>query len=188
MVHHIPASEPEGTLATTHWWISSPRSRLGWKPASQHWSEAKDGDFVAQRLFLGHYSNRPGRRIGQLILGPGEKMVLIEAEGRALFGWRKFIDDSGQSGVCCAVFRNLSPLRSSDLIAEAGEVAWRRWPGARLYTYVDPRRVKSANPGCCFKMAGWRVCGRTKGGSPENERRFSPSFPPNLLPHCCHSP
>ena len=40
--------------------------------------------------------------------------------------------------------------------------AWRRWPGARFYTYVNPRRVRSVNPGFCFKAAGWRLCGITK--------------------------
>jgi hypothetical protein len=61
-----------------------------------------------------------------------------------------------------AVFRNESPILSSVLIREACELAWRRWPGARLYTYVDARRVRSPNPGCCFKAAGWRACGKTK--------------------------
>jgi hypothetical protein len=33
-----------------------------------------------------------------------------------------------------------------------------------LYTYVNGRKVKSANPGYCFKRAGWRTCGKTAGG------------------------
>jgi hypothetical protein len=41
--------------------------------------------------------------------------------------------------------------------------AWNRWPDQRLYTYVNPVKV-SANPGYCFKQAGWRFCGKTKGG------------------------
>jgi hypothetical protein len=28
--------------------------------------------------------------------------------------------------------------------------------------YVDPSQVRSSNPGCCFKLAGWRQCGTTK--------------------------
>jgi hypothetical protein len=41
-------------------------------------------------------------------------------------------------------------------------IAWQRWPGERLYTYVNPRKVKSENPGYCFKVAGWTTCGTTK--------------------------
>ena len=88
-------------------------------------------------------------------------MVLLTADCMALFVWRKFIDKSGQRGVNCAVFRNEGPHLSSTLIREAERLAAGRWPGERLYTYVNPRRVKSENPGYCFKAAGWRVCGRT---------------------------
>ena len=47
-------------------------------------------------------------------------------------------------------------------LAEAVALAWYRWPGERLYTYVNPKRIKSDNPGYCFKIAGWKVCGVTK--------------------------
>jgi hypothetical protein len=45
---------------------------------------------------------------------------------------------------------------------DAEQHAWSRWPGQRLYTYVDPKSVKSRNPGYCFRCAGWRRCGVTK--------------------------
>jgi len=51
---------------------------------------------------------------------------------------------------------------SSELIRAAEVFAWDRWPGQRLYTYVNPRKVQSRNPGYCFLMAGWRKCGVTK--------------------------
>lgn len=97
-----------------------------------------------------------------LFVGPGEKMVLFTPAFDAIFVWRKFISLDGQTGVNCAVFRNESSTLSSALIAEAEALAWRRWPGERLYTYVDPRRIRSSNPGACFKKAGWRRCGVTK--------------------------
>ena len=43
-------------------------------------------------------------------------------------------------------------------------LAWQRWPGERLYTYVAPGKVKSPNPGWCFQCAGWRRCGHTQRG------------------------
>lgn len=136
------------------------------------WLPAKDGDPRAFALMRRHYTYQAyqdGRRTAggnyrnrRLFVGPGEKMVLLTAGCDALFVWRKFKDDSGQTGVNCAVFRNESPVLSSVLIREAEQLAWGRWPHERLYTYVDSRKVQSANPGYCFKMAGWSVCGRTK--------------------------
>jgi hypothetical protein len=82
---------------------------------------------------------------------------------RILPGMTHFrISKDQRGGVNCAIFRNEGAGQSSLLIRAAMEIAWHRWPGARLYTYVNPRRVRSANPGYCFKAAGWRLCGITK--------------------------
>ena len=129
-----------------------------------HWLRTNDRDRRALALYERHYSAyqyRDGRQRWQF-LGPGEKLVLLTAPADALCGWRRFIDDSGQVGVNCAVFRNEGPVLSSTLIREACAWAWQRWPGQRFYTYVDPVRVRSSNPGCCFLAAGWRRCGVTR--------------------------
>jgi len=89
-------------------------------------------------------------------------MVLLTPDARALFVWRKFISGDGQTGVNCAVFRNEGAGISSELIRDAMVLAWERWPGARLYTYVNPKRIQSSNPGYCFIKAGWNRCGYTK--------------------------
>ena len=99
-----------------------------------------------------------------LFVGPGEKMVLITQDARALFVWRKFISDDGQDGINCAVFRNEGGGKSSELIRAADAAAFARWPNERHYTYVNDGKVKSQNPGYCFLMAGWRRCGRNKSG------------------------
>lgn len=129
------------------------------------WVEVRDGDVGAQLLFNRHYSKyhyRDGRKVNPFV-GPGQRIVLVNWERTAMLVWRKFIDKSGQKGVNCSVFRNENHnLKSSELILAAEEIAWRRWPDERLYTYVNPRAVKSANPGYCFKMAGWSLCGVTK--------------------------
>ena len=119
---------------------------------------------LARAIFHRHYSYRPyadGRR-PKLIVGPGEKLVLLRQDALALFIWRKFISGDGQQGINCAVFRNEGTERSSDLIREADEIADYHWPGARHYTYVNPRRIESSNPGYCFQKAGWQKCGVTK--------------------------
>lgn len=130
------------------------------------WYGVKDGDAGIRDMKNRHYSRRvyrDGRRI-VLSCGPGEKMLLKTPDGLAAFIWLKFKDASGQTGISCAMFRNEGSALSSDLIREACALAWGRWPGERLYTYVNPRRIKSTNPGYCFIKAGWRACGKTKGG------------------------
>ncbi|UYQ70989.1 hypothetical protein OF122_13065 [Pelagibacterium flavum] len=131
------------------------------------WVEVRDGNDTARTIFDRHYSRyvyKDGRK-PLLFVGPGEKMVLLTPDARAMFTWRKFISADGQSGVNCAIFRNERPLSrtdSSDLIRAADALADKRWPGERHFTYVNPRAVRSHNPGYCFIKAGWRRCGVTK--------------------------
>lgn len=137
------------------------------------WLTVKDGDPRAFRLYSRHYSFRryadkrradPTNPNRFQFVGPGEKMVLLTFDCQALFVWRKYINDAGQTGVNCAVFRNEGPHLSSFLIQEAEILAWARWPNSRLYTYVNPGKIRSVNPGVCFKMAGWTVAGRSAKG------------------------
>lgn len=138
-----------------------------------HWLPVSDGDPRAFALMTRHYSYRPyrdGRRQNKsnpnrfLFVGPGEKIVLLTLGCDALFVWRRFLDNAGQRVTHCAVFHNESELLSSDLIREAEQIAWARWPGETLWTYVDPRKVASRNPGYCFTCAGWEKAGNTKAG------------------------
>lgn len=168
------------------------------KPAGEFWRESKDGDPVGFELYRRHYSAKknPRPKIKQFV-GPGEKLVLISRGDDALFAWRKFIDDSGQQGVNCAVFRNESSRWNSEMIREAMEFAWARWPGARLYTYVDPQAIRSTNPGYCFLQAGWRRCGKAKAGqvilevqAPRvaitNYEKFNPDADGQIIPELRH--
>jgi len=134
-----------------------------------HWLPVKDGDDRARALYLRHYSRKPNynRPRARQFAGTGDYLMLLTVNCQALFVWVRPPDGvqfSGQVGVNCSVFRNESSTRSSDLIREAMELAWRRWPGERLFTYVNPRKIRSTNPGYCFKAAGWRRCGVSKGG------------------------
>lgn len=137
---------------------------VGLRRVSRHWYLSLDGDEWCRSIFRRHYSYRAyaDGRDPKLFVGPGEKMVLITENGDALFVWRVFKGDDGQQGVNCAVFRNESDVLSSVLILDAEDAAWTRWPRRRLFTYVNPRKIASVNPGYCFKKAGWRECGRTK--------------------------
>ena len=149
-----------------------------------HWYAVRDGDPRAAALYERHYSCvnlKKRRRTGdKRICGPGEHMVLLTADVRALFVWRKakYPDFAGQAGVYCCIFRNEGDILSSTLILEAEELAWNRWPGERLYTYVNPRAIRSTNPGYCFKVANWTPCGHTQKGLvileklPQTERTY----------------
>jgi len=143
-------------------------SGLALIPALGPWLVSADANPAARALYRRHYSSRryrDGRRPAKFV-GPGSYLVLLTPEEDALFVWRRFISQDlvhGQ-GVNCAVFRNEGCRRSSDLIRAAVEWAWQKWPGQRLYTYVNPRRIRSTNPGWCFVCAGWRKCGSTQGG------------------------
>ena len=81
-----------------------------------------------------HYSRRTvGAR---QFLYSGRKIVIRDTSGEVLFGW---------------LYR-----RSSDLILECEAIAVDRWGPNRMYTYVNPAKIASRNPGYCFKMAGWK--------------------------------
>lgn len=130
------------------------------------WWMTKDGDIDCLELYERHYSayQYADGRQRKLFVGPGEKVVLRTKNAKAMFVWRKFIDDSGQQGINCAVFRNESSHQSSELIRQADEIADALWLDSRHYTYVNREAIKSSNPGFCFIQAGWRRCGVTKGG------------------------
>jgi hypothetical protein len=132
------------------------------------WMQRKDGDPVCRDIFDRHYSRyfyKDGRK-PKLFVGPGEKMVLLHTQEKALCVWRKFISKDNQQGINCAIFRNESEHRASELLLEAMHLAWDRWPGERLYTYVSPKGVRPTmergKPVWCFYKAGWRFCGVTK--------------------------
>lgn len=139
------------------------------------WFLTKDGDESCLAMYERHYSAYQYKdgRVRALFAGPGEKIVLRTRAADAFFVWRRFIDGSGQAGINCAVFRNESGIRSSDLIRQADAIADYVWPCRRHYTYVHPGKVRSSNPGFCFIVAGWRKCGSTKGGLQILERPYS---------------
>lgn len=122
-------------------------------------------------LYERHYScyrYKDGRTRTQAV-APGQYLALMTTQRDALFIWQKSLyRKDGQQGINCAVFRNENPdrVKSSLLISEAVQIAWRRWPGERLFTFVDPGKIDSDIPGYCFMRAKprWKRCGKTKSG------------------------
>jgi hypothetical protein len=112
-----------------------------------------------------HYSRRtPGAR---QFCYSGRKLVLRDAWAQVLWVWM-YPDPAmrmdGQTGYNCAIFRNESERKSSEIILEAEQWAIDKWGPNRMYTYVDASKIRSVNPGYCYKVAGWRFEGMSKGG------------------------
>ena len=148
-----------------------------------HWLAVRDGDARVADMYTRHYSYRPykdnRRRVKKSLgfAGCGERIVLLTQTGDAAFVWRKYVASPAmvekygwQSGIGCAFFRNEGPVRSSDLIREAMDIAWRRWPGQRLFTFVEDSKVATGQQkgrnknGWCYRKAGWKECGRNADG------------------------
>lgn len=149
-----------------------------------HWFAVKDTDSRLYALYRRHYSTQhladsPGRRAFRAggpapsIAPFGDYTALLTPDAQAGWLWVRApggIWQSGTHGVSCAFFRNEGPVLSSDLIREACDLAWQRWPGERLFTYVWGDKVKTgkqkgrAKAGWCYRKAGWKVAGRNKDG------------------------
>jgi hypothetical protein len=134
-----------------------------------HWAAVSKFTPAGARLADGHYSRRT---VGSpQFMPPGQTLVLLTPDERAVFGWWRpdprsgIVAMNGLDGWTCTIFRNDgSGLLSSDLILEAeSELVVRYDVGPDgLLTYVWDAKVRSVNPGYCFKVAGWRVIGRSK--------------------------
>ena len=121
-------------------------------------------DDECRQLADHHYSRRTvGAR---QFAYSGRKLVLRNASGSVLWVWM-FPDPTmrmdGQTGYNNAIFRNESDRLSSEIVLEAGWHAVQMWGPNRAYTYIDPSKVNSVNPGYCFKQAGWTNVRRPDG-------------------------
>lgn len=153
------------------------------------WAISHKYDVNGARLADGHYSRRT---VGSpQFMPPGETVVLISACGLAVFGWWRpsprsgLVAMNGRDGWTCSIFRNTSTHLSSALILEAetllarltaqGETHGPCGPDGML-TYVWPRKVASANPGYCFKRAGWTRIGESKAKGARLKLLFAKPF------------
>ena len=135
------------------------------------WYVVRDGDARALGIYTRHYSAQKARGPYRIVpignrarfVGSGEKLLLLSADCTAIFAWRKLrYRKDGQTGVECMAFRKEGPGLASQMIEEAVTYAWTRWPGERLFTFIDPRKIASPNPGYCFKQAGFTYCGTSR--------------------------
>lgn len=133
------------------------------------WERTTKFDTDCAALADRHYSRRT---VGSPQFMPPGQTIVLKAPS-AVWGWWRphpsagITPMNGLDGWTCTIFRNESDVLSSELVVEAetmlllecGEIG----PDGML-TYVWDRKVASANPGYCFKKAGWRAIGRSADG------------------------
>lgn len=98
---------------------------------------------------------------------PGVNLVFLLSDGSAAWVVWRPIPEVGRKDWLeaweCTLFRNEGARRSSDLVAEATALTFRKWgwpPRDGLITAVGVeqtarRRSRMNAPGHCFRMAGW---------------------------------
>lgn len=133
------------------------------------WHMSDRGDPRAAQIADRHYNRQ---KIGSpQFVPPGSCLVLLTEKADALWitsaPYAEFVRHAWAGAWVCSCFRNESSMLSSELITDA--VAATRWfygnpPDLGFITFVDTSKVKSTNPGYCYKMAGWSHVGYTQGG------------------------
>ncbi|MCY9690588.1 hypothetical protein M5W70_18360 [Paenibacillus larvae] len=125
------------------------------------WILTHKGDSSCRLLADRHYSRQT---IGHpMFTRPGRNLVLRTALGNAVWVTWSGIRDDGLDAWECTIFRNETHYLSSNLIRSAVEATIAEWgtpPVDGIITYVDPKKINSMNPGCCFKKAGWQRIGK----------------------------
>jgi hypothetical protein len=112
-----------------------------------------------------HYSRE---RVGSpQVGGPGHTLIMVTPCERAAWVTKRHalttttaraIADGLPLGIYrCGLFRNEGAGLSSALVFEAMRITELIWGDSEYgwATYVDTTKVRSANPGYCFKQAGW---------------------------------
>jgi hypothetical protein len=133
------------------------------------WTLSHRADKRALPLADRHYNRqKPG---SPQFVPPGRCFVLLTPEADALWvtSWpfAQYVKHAWAGAWVNSFFRNESPYLSSELIREAVAATRAHYgepPPRGMVTFVDARKVRSTNPGCCYRKAGFRAVGQTKGG------------------------
>jgi hypothetical protein len=135
------------------------------------WIRVTKFDKYAVKLADQHYSRRkPG---SSQFMPPGQTIVLLSENRDAVWGWWRPHPSSGikqmngLDGWTCTIFRNTGRILSSKLILAAEKIlkdSGETCGPNGMLTYVWGARIRSTNPGYCFKRAGWVKSGMSADG------------------------
>lgn len=134
-----------------------------------NWTLSHRADPRALPLADRHYNRQ---KVGSpQFVPPGRCLVLLTAAADALWvtSWpfAEYVKHAWAGAWVNSMFRNESPHLSSDLIREAVAATRSIWepPPLGLVTFVDPTKVRRKRDfGRCYRRAGFREVGQTKGG------------------------
>lgn len=135
-----------------------------------HWRISHRADEPARLLADRHYNRqKPGT---PQFVPPGRCFVLVGKDEQAVWvsSWpmAEYVKHEWAGAWINSCFRREAGPQASQLIRQA--VAATRWywgepPALGMVTFVDSRKVqKKREPGRCYKKAGFKLVGKTKGG------------------------
>jgi len=135
-----------------------------------NWHLSYRADPRAAQIADRHYNRQ---KIGSpQFVPPGRCLVLLTENADALWvtSWpfTEYVKHAWAGAWVCSCFRNEGPVLSSELITEAvacTKAFWGDPPALGMISFVDRDKTRrKRDPGRCYRRAGWKVCGETKGG------------------------
>ena len=146
--------------------------QLSGKGVMMDWLVSHRADRRAARLADRHYTRQS---VGAVqFVPPGRCLVLVTSRVDAVWvtSWpqARYVKHAWAGAWVCSLFRNEAPehYRSSELIRDAVAATRARFgepPALGMVTFVNPLCVRpKRDPGRCFRRAGFRPVGTTKGG------------------------
>jgi hypothetical protein len=135
-----------------------------------HWFLSFRADKRALPIADRHYNRqKPG---SNQFVPPGRSLVLLTEKADALwvtsYPFKEYVKHAWAGAWLCSCFRNESAVLSSELIREAIAITRWRWndvPELGMITFVDGTKVRHKRDlGRCYRKAGFKPCGYTKGG------------------------
>jgi hypothetical protein len=134
-----------------------------------NWRLSHRADKRALPLADRHYNRQ---KIGSpQFVPPGRCIVLLTADAGALWvtSWpfAEYVRHEWPGAWVNSCFRRESGPLASELIREAIAVTRYFWepPPLGIVTFIDTNKTRrKRDPGRCYRKAGFKVCGQTKGG------------------------
>lgn len=128
--------------------------------SGKYWTQSSTSDQIARKLADRHYSRQ---KVGSYrFTPPGATLILVGENKLWAVVVSKYRQDNLAGTIVCTIFRNESDILSSELIIEATQLSLEHFKQSIVYTYIDPTKIKSVNPGCCFFKAGYIKAGYSK--------------------------
>ena len=135
-----------------------------------HWQLSDKFDPVSRVIADRHYNRR---KIGSpQFVPPGRSLVMRTPEGDAFWisSWpfAQYVRHAWGGAWVCSAFRNEGPVLSSELVTQAVAATRHKWPdipALGMITFVNADKTRrKRDPGRCFRKAGFKHVGFTKGG------------------------